>query len=122
MKLLADVHISPRTVGFLRDLGHDAVRVPDVLPANAADEDIIEYASAHGQVIVTQDLDFSALIALSGRSRPSVVSLRLASSRIEHVNEVLGAVLNLIAPALHAGAIVSVDEQRIRTRDLPVRY
>ena len=39
MKLLADVHISPRTVRFLRDLGHDVVRSDEVLPANAADEE-----------------------------------------------------------------------------------
>jgi hypothetical protein len=60
MKLLADVHISPRTAEFLRTLGHDVVRVPEVLPASAADEVIIEHARRHEQVIITQDLDFSA--------------------------------------------------------------
>lgn len=41
MRLLADTHISPKTVAFLRSLGHDAVRVNDVLPANTPDSDVI---------------------------------------------------------------------------------
>jgi Domain of unknown function (DUF5615) len=31
MRLLADMHISPRTVAFLRSLGHDVLRVPELL-------------------------------------------------------------------------------------------
>lgn len=122
MKLLADVHISPRTVEFLRSLGHDVIRVPEVLPASASDAAIIQHARQHDQVILTQDLDFSALVALSGATRPSILSLRLASARIEHVNEVLQRVLADLGPTLRAGAIVSVEEHRIRIRDLPIRF
>jgi predicted nuclease of predicted toxin-antitoxin system len=122
MKLLADVHISPRTAEFLRSLGHDVVRVPEVLPASAPDEVIIQHARQHEQVIVTQDLDFSALVALSGAARPSILSLRLASSRIEHVNEILQRVLAGLEPILCGGAIVSVEDHRIRIRDLPIRF
>jgi hypothetical protein len=35
MRILADVHISPRTVQRLRDLGHDVVRVGESLPTTA---------------------------------------------------------------------------------------
>jgi predicted nuclease of predicted toxin-antitoxin system len=70
-------------VDFLRTLGHDVVRIPEALPASAPDEEIIRHAFDHGRVIVTQDLDFSALAALSGANRPSVPSLRLSSSRVE---------------------------------------
>ena len=44
MRLLADLHISPLTVAFLRSLGHDVVRVGDILPTNASDGLIIEQA------------------------------------------------------------------------------
>jgi len=45
MKLLADVHISPRTATFLRGLGHDVVRVgPDYLRSTASDADIVAVA------------------------------------------------------------------------------
>ena len=86
MRILADVHISPRTVEQLRSLGHDVVRLGDVLSASSTDGEIVEDAVRDQRVILTQDLDFSAIVALSGRTAPSVVSLRLGSSRIENVN------------------------------------
>ena len=64
MRLLADVHISPRTVAFLRSLGHDAVRVGDAIPATASDVEIVEAAVRDERTILTQDLDFSAIVAL----------------------------------------------------------
>ena len=41
MRLLADLHISPRTVQFLRQLGHDVIRVNEILPATAPDPAIV---------------------------------------------------------------------------------
>jgi hypothetical protein len=38
MRLLADLHISPQMVAFLRTLGHDVVRVGDVLAVSATDQ------------------------------------------------------------------------------------
>ena len=32
MRFLADLHIAPRTVQFLRQLGHDVARVSDLAP------------------------------------------------------------------------------------------
>lgn len=58
MRLLADLHIAPRTVEFLRTLGHDVVRVTDLLPADSADEVIVERAAQERRTILTQDLVF----------------------------------------------------------------
>lgn len=120
MRFVADLHISHATVGFLRSLGHDVIRVGEVLGPAAADATIIEFAAAQGRTILTQDLDFSAIIALSGHAFPSVLSLRLRSSRVERVNEALERVLPLVADLLERGAIVSVEDDRIRSRSLPV--
>jgi len=81
---------------------------------------IVEYARRDSRSVVTQDLDFSAIVALSGQAAPSVISLRLASSRIERVNALLAAVLPKIEPDVAAGAIVTVDEHRVRSRGLPI--
>ena len=85
MRLLADLHIAPRTVEFLRTLGHDVLRVTDLLPATASDEAIVERAEQDGRTILTQDLDFTSIIALSGRATPSLISLRLGSAKVESV-------------------------------------
>ena len=68
-----------------------------------------------------QDLDFSAIVALSGRAAPSVISLRLTSSRIETVNARLEQVLLAIESDLMQGALVTVEDSRLRTRKLPLR-
>ncbi len=120
MRLLADLHIAPRTVEFLRTLGHDTVAVSDVLPPNAPDAEIVALALQSDWVILTQDLDFSDLIALSGRGKPSLIVLRLDSAQVDRINETLAHVLPRVAAEVAAGAIVSVRELRVRVRKLPI--
>lgn len=120
MRLIADLHIAPRTVNYLKTLGHDVLRVPEVLPATAPDTQIIEYALQDRRTILTQDLDFSAEIALSGRTFPSVVLLRLSSSRVEFVNRILLDVLPQLEEDALAGALIIVEDHRIRSRQLPL--
>lgn len=120
MKILADMHISPVTVQFLRDLGHDVVRVNEILPADTSDNTIVETAIKSERVILTQDLDFSEIIAFSGNAYPSLISLRLSSSRIEYVNLILKSALSRIKKHVKEGSIISVEDKRIRIRKLPV--
>jgi len=47
--------------------------------------------------------------------------LRLSSSRIEFVDGILERVLPSIEPDAMAGAIVTVEDTRVRVRRLPVR-
>jgi predicted nuclease of predicted toxin-antitoxin system len=70
--------------------------------------------------ILTQDLDFSAIVALSGRAVPSVISLRVASSTVEWVNAALQEVLPTLESAVRAGVIVTVQDTRVRLRQLPL--
>jgi predicted nuclease of predicted toxin-antitoxin system len=121
VRIVADMHVSMRTVEALRQLGHDVTRVADVLAPTATDTQIVDEAIRDDRVILTQDLDFSALVAVSGRSVPSVVSLRLSSARVETVNARLTRVLPMLEADLAAGAIAVVEDLRVRTRKLPVR-
>ena len=120
MRLLADLHISPRTVQFLRSLGHDVLRVADLLPATASDETIVERAAQDQRVILTQDLDMTAIIALSRRQYPSLVTLRLSSVRIEFVNTVLQRTLPILEQDLLQGTLVTIEDSRVRLRRLPL--
>ena len=120
MRLLADLHIAPRTVEFLRTLGHDVLRVTDLLPATASDEAIVERAEQDGRTILTQDLDFTSIIALSGRATPSLISLRLGSAKVESVNAALQRMLPALEHELEMGALVTVEDHRIRRRRLPL--
>jgi predicted nuclease of predicted toxin-antitoxin system len=120
MRLLADMHRSPRTVEFLRSLGHDVVRVNETLPPTAPDKVIVARATEESRAVLTQDLDLSATIALSGKSVPSLISLRLSSSRIEYVNTVLQKVLPDLEQDVLVGTMITVEDLRVRRRTLPV--
>ena len=120
VRLLADMHVSPRTVAFLRALGHDVVRVNEVMPATSTDEAIVVRAVDDARVVLTQDLRFSAILGRAGQRAPSLISLRLSSSRVEFVNSILERVLPLVERDMAAGAIVTVEDSRIRTRRLPI--
>lgn len=120
LKYFADLHISPLTCKLLRKAGYHIFRVNDVLPSTAPDLQIIEYARQQNLVILTQDLDFSALLALANVSGPSIVSLRLANTDPEAIAEVLIRLLPMVEEDLAKGAIVSVTEQKVRVRLLSI--
>lgn len=120
MRLLADLHISPGTVSFLNSLGHDVVRVSAVLAATSADELIVAHARQEHRTILTQDLDFSSIIAITGGREPSLITLRLSSSRVEHVNEVLRRVLPSLESDVRIGMLITVEDHRVRRRELPL--
>lgn len=119
--LLADMNISPATVECLRSEGWDIVRVPQLLPRNATDADVLEHARRGERCVVTQDLDFSAILALNGQERPSLVTLRLSVSDPEAITQRLRDVLPQIGEALRDGCAVVVEDATIRIRRLPIR-
>ncbi|MBM4040266.1 MAG: hypothetical protein FJ290_17305 [Planctomycetes bacterium] len=120
LRFLADMHISPLTVCELRLEGWDIVRVSEVMDEEASDLEILAYAREHGQVVVTQDLDFSALLAIGRRAKPSVVSLRLRSARPAHVTRRLRDVVAEMGEELALGAVISVNETAARYHLLPI--
>ena len=120
MRFLADLHISPDTVSFLRQIGHDAVRVSDALNPSASDEAIISFAAGEQRCVITQDLDFSALMALSGRTAPSIITLRLTSAKVDYVNAVLERALPQCATDISAGSLITVEDNGVRCRSLPI--
>lgn len=121
MRIAADAHISPRTVQFLNGLGHNAIHVDDIMPAGASDHEIIDWTVSNGRVVLTHDLDFSEIVALSRMSQPSVIQLRLSDSQVDNANRVLDLVLPQLEESVANGIIASVnDNARIRIRQLPV--
>jgi predicted nuclease of predicted toxin-antitoxin system len=121
LKLLADLHISPKTVHVLRESGYTISRVTDHLPPASADPQIIELAERLQASIVTQDLDFFRLIAKSGKTSPSILSLRLGNVSHQHVTDILLRLLPTIEKDLEEGAVVSVDEVGVRIRMLHIK-
>lgn len=108
-------------MSLLAARGFDIRRVSDFLPVNSADIDILELARSQGLTVITQDLDFSSLIASRGDTRPSLISLRLRNNRPENIATLLAKLLPASEADLAAGAIVTIEDAGIRVRFLPVR-
>ena len=120
MKILADVNISPRVVAALRADGFDAVRVTEIMPATSTDEEILAEALRRGAIVVSQDQDFSALLAMSGAVQPSLVNLRVSFVDAARMARTLAAALRGTAEDLREGAIVTIDDAHVRVHRLPV--
>ncbi|MFN7412781.1 MAG: DUF5615 family PIN-like protein [Dolichospermum sp.] len=121
LRFLADVHISPLTVAALKLQGYDILRSTDLLPATAADIDILELARVEGRIIITQDLDFSMLIAVGKYNQPSLVTLRLSSAKPDVITQRLLEVLPQLEEELTQGSALTVDDNSVRIRKLPIR-
>lgn len=121
LRLIADVNISPLTVAALQLRGYNILRTTDLLPATAADVDILELARVENRIILTQDLDFSMLIALGKCDRPSLTTLRLSSAKPDIVTQRLLEVLPQLEEELIEGSALTIDDDSVRIRKLPIR-
>ncbi len=120
IKFLVDMNISPLTVEELRKKGWIVERVSEVMDPMSTDLEILKYARRHNQVVVTCDLDFSLLLAVSGYERPSTITLRLKNITPCSITDRLINIIQEIKEELMKGAVVSVDEVSIRYRRLPI--
>ena len=120
MRFIGNMGISPVTIQFLRSLGHEAKRLLEEHLEKLSDEEILDKARAEGAIILTSDLDFGDLLAASTHELPSVVLFRLGNMDLVNVNRHLIIILEKYARELELGAILSVNERKIRVRKLPI--
>lgn len=121
MKFLADMGISSDTVVWLRSLSHDAVHLHEQGLDRLPDSEILIKARDEQRVLLTHDLDFGYLLAISRAQLPSVVIFRLANMRPSSVNYHLEHMLQRHKQDLEGGAVVIVTEGRTRVRMLPIQ-
>jgi predicted nuclease of predicted toxin-antitoxin system len=76
VKLLVDMNLSPSWVERLASHGFEAVHWSTISAATAPDVEILTWANEHAFVLITNDLDFSAILAASGGASPSVIQIR----------------------------------------------
>jgi predicted nuclease of predicted toxin-antitoxin system len=86
----------------------------------ATDVEIMAYARQHGYVVLTHDLDFSAILAATRGNKPSVVQIRSEDLNPDTIGaQIVGAVRQL-EEQLQSGALVSVEPHRTKVRLLPL--
>jgi predicted nuclease of predicted toxin-antitoxin system len=120
MKLLLDQGTPRRTAVLLRRSGWDAVHTGEAGLSTAGDAQILELAREQERVVVTLDADFYTMIAINGAAFPSVIRVRMEGLTSTSFAALLLNVIGQCRRELEDGALVTVQENRIRLRHLPI--
>lgn len=120
LRFLADMGVSWRVVEWLRAQGYDATHLRDEGLQRLEDADIFSKAHVESRVILTFDLDFGEIAALTEGRIANIVVFRLRNARTPFVIERLSSVLAESSEALTKGSIIAIEDSRHRIRRLPI--
>ncbi len=90
------------------------MHVGDIGYATADDAMILQLGANEDRVVVTLDADVHALLAHSGAMTPSVIRIRIEGLKAAAFVSLITAVLARCTEDLKQGAVVTVQEGRIR--------
>ena len=79
------------------------------------------YAKEHDFIVLTQDLDFGAILAATRDASPSVVQIRSDNVSPGVIGDRVVMALRQLEPELRSGALATIDPIRTRLSLLPLR-
>ena len=121
MKVLLDMNLSPAWVPFLEAAGLASVHWSTVGDPRAEDRELMTWARSRDCVVFTNDLDFSALLAITRGTGPSVLQVRTQDLLPAAIGGTILRLLTEHRSALLEGAILTVDDRGSRVRILPLK-
>jgi len=120
LALLLDSAIGRRAVAAFLARGYDVVHVRDYGLQEADDDVILARAMAEDRIVVTMDLDFGNLLALTGQWCPGVIILRLGAPTSDGVTAALTELTKAVPDDELRSSVVIVEPDRIRVRKFPI--
>ena len=115
------MNLSPDWCRLLGTQGWEAVHWSEVGSPTATDRDVMAYAAQGQYVVFSHDLDFSAVLAASQASAPSVIQVRAQDTLSAEFQDQVFNALRRFKAELESGAIVVVEQSRARVRILPLQ-
>ncbi len=120
MKILIDMNLTPDWVECFKESEIESIHWTNVGDIHAEDIEIFQWAKAEDYIILTQDLDFSTILALSNSDKPSVILIRGKSSLPDEIGIQLLNVITRYSKELEIGAHIVLDALTARVRILPL--
>ena len=120
MTFLIDMPVSPQLAKWLNEKGHDAVHTSDIGLYKTKDKDIIREARKQERIIITADLDYPQLLAMSHAKDPGIILFRGGNYNEQEMLELLKRVLDNQKEEKLSNSIIVVDKTRMRRCPLPI--
>jgi len=119
MRFLLDMPVSFLLLDVLQKYGHEGVHAHEIGKDRAPDDELLEIARRENRVIITADLDFPRLMALSLAEGPGLILFRGGNYSDSEMCELLARVLQKVAPEILEKSVCVVDKKRLRVTRLP---
>ena len=120
MKFLLDMPVSMALLEVLETFNHQGVHAHQIGKSCASDDELLEIARREDRVIITADLDFPRLLALSSAAGPGLILFRGGNYSDIEMCQLLERVLNKVSVDALSKSICVVDKKRIRVTKLPI--
>ncbi|MCK6626137.1 MAG: DUF5615 family PIN-like protein [Anaerolineae bacterium] len=120
MKFLLDMPVSLMLFQVLEKFGHEGVHAYQIGKDRAADSELLEIARAENRVVITADLDFPRLLALSSAIGPGLILFRGGHYSDAEMCQLLERILIQVRPVDLESSVCVVDKKRIRLTQLPL--
>ena len=120
LKLLVGMNLSPRWIELFRARGFQAEHWINIGDPRAKDREIIAWAKEWGYTILTHDLDFGTILAVTKASGPSVILIRAQDVVPEFLGDTVISTIQDHINTLEAGALIVLDDRTSRVRILPI--
>ncbi len=111
MRILLDSCITALLRPPLQDVGHDVVWVGDWIK-DPGDTEILDFAHREKRVVITLDKDFGTLAIRD--KKPHAGIIRLVNLSLRDQPAVCVEILRKHGETLLSGAIITVDQRRLR--------
>jgi predicted nuclease of predicted toxin-antitoxin system len=122
MKFLVDMNLSPKWVSVLNTFGWRSIHWSSVGKPTATDSELMDFAREHGYVVLTHDLDFSAILAVTHGEKPSVVQIRTDDISPLGATKVITALsqfegsrsVDIYRPGSHSCAVAAITARIVK--------
>ena len=119
-RFLLDMPVSSLLLNVLHEHGHEGVHAHQIGKDRATDRELLEIARREQRVVITADLDFPQLLALSSAAGPGLILFRGGNYSDAEMCELLERVLAEVPPEQLEVSVCVVDKRRIRLTRLPL--
>lgn len=120
MRFVIDMNLSPRWAEYLGSSGHEAVHWQAIGAPSDKDEIVLATTARMQAVLLTHDLGFGRILALSRFSGPSTLLMRMARPTPESDGPVVVEVIKAHRQVLESGCLLVVEPSRVRVQLLPM--